>query len=337
MGGRRALAAALALAALTGVGCSSADESEQATGTTTVAAPAESTSTTTASTTTSTGAPSTTIETSALRAAPGAILTVDVDGGDLEPGTPLFIVQQGQAFPGWARVGAVGDAELRMPPDLLWRLTGPEFGTAELMSLQAGRYDVVTRSGDRLLELEITADGDGGDDIREERSVDPETAILRPDGLADVDFGTPVDDAVRRLTERFGPPAEDTTRDGCVRQRVLRWDDGLHARFDDSFAEYAFYAWDEPVEYGRDTEIPWPPVLVERPVYTTELGTALGDSVRLKWPGLQFSGGYDSTVFADLWFEAETLGGRLSGDVTTHPDIITIEAGRDENPARRVC
>lgn len=270
----------------------------------------------------------------ALAGAPGDELIVDTTSLGLDDGTPLVIVELDVDLPTWSFVGRVGDATLRIPAtDGALRLDGPEFGEAFPRPVRAGRYEIWSPSGPTGITLEVTGDGEDVGHESERFPTDPELAILREDGLADVDFGTPTDEAIARLIDRFGEPVEDVETIGCTEYRVLRFDDGIHARFDDTFAEYAFYADDIAVD-GEIDDDAQPP---ERPPYTTELAIGLGGDNATGWPLMRYSGEYDGVVFAPIWFSSDRLGGRFADGIGPDHTVISIEAGRDSNPARTVC
>ena len=307
-------------------------------------APAESTTTTSETTTTTTStttiaaaAPiTTTVPTEpTLVLAPGDEFTIDVDGLGLEPGTPLVVVETGVELSTWAPVGRVGDPSLRLPAiDGAARLDGPQFGEVRFVPLRMGSYELWSPQGSTAITLTVTADGEDVGHEGERPLVDPELAILREDGLASVDFGTPTDVAIPRLIERFGEPVEDAEREGCLGiLRVLRFADGIHARFDDTFAEYGFYADERRVD-GEDVD---DAAVSERPPYTTETGVGLGADNTISPPWIRYSGDYDATVFAPIWFTGDRIGGQLAGGIGFDPTVISIEAGRDISPARSVC
>ncbi len=302
-----------------------------------------------ASTTTVVGAPDADSLLVFYRGVPGDSFTVDLSASGLAPGTPLFVIGAGPGLPAWAWVGDVPDdgiassVELQLPTLVAWRLEHGDFGAADLERVTAGRYLLTTHNEPPLGAVELTRDADPTgftEDIEETRdAIDEAMAILRSDGLADTAFGTPTDQAIAALIGRFGIPLDDIVVDGCPTFRVLRWASGIHARFDDTFAEYSFYAWDAPADpFAAPGEHEWPPPFIERESFTTPEGFTIGSSLDDLFPWVGYSGGYDDAFGATIWFESDRLGGMLSADVSDPSTIvITVEAGRNWNPARIVC
>lgn len=269
--------------------------------------------------------------------------TLDLPTGAAAPGDALFVVEEGPTSePAWMFVGTATEIGGRLVaaalvPEVMWRLERGEFGLAELEQSQAGRYEIVTTGRERVATIDLLSDGDPTSFLEDEPlPVDEAFAILRADGLGDVAFGTPTEAAIAALIDRFGSPAVDGDVDGCLTLRVLAWDNGIYARFDDSFASYSFYGYDDPAHSTGEHDVDLSGA--DRPSFTTPTGIGLGSTMENLFLRTDFSGGYDARWGATIWIEGGTLGGALSGDVSAPGTFVTtVEAGRETAPAWTVC
>jgi hypothetical protein len=156
----------------------------------------------------------------------------------------------------------------------------------------------------------------------------PARAVLGADELASVAFGTSANEAIDRLSARFGRPDSDTGwENACLTERRLTWGgltawfsgDGPAGEVTDGVFGWYHYERSEGITAGLETPS------------GVRLGNTLAELTGRE-PTTTWLGGYDSQELA-LWTTDGGLIGSLSQDVTGPGPVVTsIGAGADIGP-----
>lgn len=251
-------------------------------------------------------------------------------------------------FAGIATANDDGSATLRLSvPSLAARLDHTEFGEASMTALDSGHYEIATefgeplrRGGDPVL-VDLPAGSPGAEwDLGGVGSeIDPSTAVLGADGISGVTFGTSRSSTIAALEETFDADVVYTSFAGCATTGYATVGDFLVVEFwgDDAGSDSGFAAWyyggTHPFDFDDQ------PAALADVGLTTTGGIGMGSSIpEILVVGGGFSGGYDSSWGADIWFENVNVGGSLSADITTGSAVVTgVSGGRSRTPARLVC
>ena len=297
--------------------------------------------------------PTTTLDNSTLTVRPGEQLAVDISVMSYRDGrtrrVPVWLSKpagrEGLLGPETFLAGVAGYVDIGTSDRVTAQLTIPRimgvragFRPVELIATPIGTYTITLAIYETAGRLEVRVISEGELSTSPpalSREAAPQSRrLLNDDGIGDIRFGTPENDALQGLIVLFGAPEDDTGwREGCVDNRAVTWG--------------ALTVWFRTDQYGRFTDGYFAAYIyarVDDKNLASTTGVLIGDSLddlRALIPSMRFKTAYESLVVDQFLVGSEMnsgLEGDLSADATDPAAHVTsIVSGLPRHHPHNVC